>query len=248
MKTKDFKSKYKTCEEILDLIKPGNRIFLSSGPAIPACTVTELVKSKKANLQDLELIQLITLGNYLSANTGGPSKFRLKTFNVGESISKAISEGNVDFIPANLLEIPDLLSTGAVGMDIAVVQASPPDGRGFLNLGVAVDVANIAIKKAPVVIAEVNPHVPITYGETSFHVDQVDYLVESDIPLPERERKPYDKVMDRIGWHISNIIEDESTVILHAGRIFDAIARHLESKKNLGVYTHVVSDWVIDLV
>ena len=248
MKTKDIKSKYKTCEEILDLIKPGNRIFLSSGPAMPACTVMELVKSKKSNLQDLELIQLITMGNFLSADTGGASRFRLKTFNVGESIGKAIGEGNVDFIPANLLEIPELLSTGAVGMDIAVVQASPPDDRGFLNLGVAVDVANIAIKKAPLVIAEVNPNVPITYGETSFHVDQVDYLVESDIPLPERERKPYDKIMDRIGWHISNIIDDESTVILHAGRIFDAIAHHLESKKNLGVYTHIVSDWVIDLV
>ncbi len=233
---------------MLDLIKPGNRIFISSGPAIPAGFVTELLRSDKPNLLDLELIQLITLGNYLSANREGPSKFRLKTFNVGESIRQAISEGNVDFIPANLLEIPDLLSIGAVGMDVAVVQASPPDGRGFLNFGVAVDVANIAIKKAHLVIAEVNQHVPITHGETTFHVDQVDYLVESDIPLLERQKKQYDQVMDRIGWHVANIIEDESTVILHAGRIFDAIAHHLTGKKDLGVYTHVISDWVIDLV
>lgn len=235
-------------EQALDLIKPGDRIFLSSGPAMPVLTVGELVKSSKRNLLDLELIQLITLGDHLPLDERASSKYRLKTFNVGESISKDISEGKVDFIPANLIEIPYILSTGAVGVDIAIVQTSPPDARGFLNLGIAVDVANIAIKKASIVIAEVNPNVPRTYGETSIHLDQVDYLVESDKPLLERERKPHDAIMERIGWHISNIIEDESTVVLHAGRIFDAIAHHLKGKKNIGIYTHVVSDWVMDLI
>jgi acyl-CoA hydrolase/RimJ/RimL family protein N-acetyltransferase len=240
-------AKASTVEKVLDLIKPGNRIFLSSGPAIPARIVSEIVQSEKANLLDLELIQLISLGHYLSVKNSS-SNYRIKTFNVGESISKAISEGYVDFIPANLIEIPYLFSTGIVGTDIAIVQTSPPDGRGFLNLGIAVDVANIAIKKSPLVIAETNPHVPITYGETSVHIDQFDHIVESDIPLLERERKPFDSVMERIGWHVSNLIDDESTVVLHVGRMFDAIAYHLRSKKNLGIYTHVISDWVMDLI
>ncbi len=248
MKAFDYSGKRMSVDEVLALIKPGNRIFLSSGPAIPARMVTEMVKSTMGNLMDLELIQLITLGNYLSTSTRAGANYRLKTFNVGESITKAISEGNVDFIPANLIEIPFILSTGAVGMDIAIVQTSPPDSRGFMNLGIAVDVANIAIKKAPLVIAEINPHVPVTYGETTIHMDQVNHFIESDIPLLERERKPYDPAMDRIGWHISNIIDDESTVVLHAGRIFDAIAHHLRSKKNLGIYTHVISDWVMELI
>jgi acyl-CoA hydrolase/GNAT superfamily N-acetyltransferase len=241
------KAKASTVEEVLDLIRPGNRIFLSSGPAIPARIVSGIVQSEKANLLDLELIQLISLGHYLSTKNSS-SNYRIKTFNVGESISKAISEGYVDFIPANLIEIPFLFSTGIVGTDIAIVQTSPPDGRGFLNLGIAVDVANIAIKKSPLVIAETNPHVPVTYGETSVHVDQFDHIVESDLPLLERERKPFDSVMERIGWHVSNLIDDESTVVLHVGRMFDAIAYHLRSKKNLGIYTHVISDWVIDLI
>ena len=240
--------KHRSVDEVLDLIKPGTRIFLSSGPAVPARMVSEIIKSEKSNLLDLELIQLISLGRYLSTNNRSSSNYRLKTFNVGESISKAISEGYVDFIPANLIEIPYLLSTGIVGMDIAIVQTSPPDSRGFMNLGIAVDVANIAIKKAPLVIAEANPHVPITYGETAIHIDQVDYIVDSDIPLLERERKAFDPAMDRIGWHIANLIEDESTVVLHVGRIFDAIAHHLSNKRNLGIYTHVISDWVMDLI
>ncbi len=196
---------------VLELIKPGNRVFLSSGPAIPALTVKAIVESDGKNLLDLDIIQLITLGDYLPSDARQSSKYRLKTFNIGESIIRDIGDGKVDFIPANLMEIPLILSSGAVGVDIAIVQTSPPDRRGFLNLGIAVDVANIAIKNADLVIAEVNPAAPVTYGETSIHVNQVDYIVESPLPLLERERTPYDSVMERIGWHVSNIIEDEST-------------------------------------
>lgn len=235
-------------EEILDLIKPGQRIFISSGPSIPARFVNAIINSDRNNIQDLEIIQLITIGDALSVDGMPLPRFRLKTFNVGESISKEISDGKVDFIPAHLIEIPYIFSAGAVGVDVAIVQTTPPDSRGFFNLGIANDVANIAIKKASVVIAEVNANVPFTYGETNIHMDQVDYIVESDIPLLERERRPYDAVMDKIGWHISNLIEDDSTIALHVGRIFDAIANNLKSKRNLGIYTHVISDWVIDLI
>jgi len=248
MDDKNYHGKLVEPEAVLDLIKPGNRVFLSSGPAMPLRMVDAIVHSERRNILDLELIQLITLGNHLTPDTKAVPNFRLKTFKVGESISKDINEGKVDFIPANLVEIPFILDTGALGVDVAIVQTSPPDKRGFVSLGVAVDVANIAIKKASIVVAEVNPNVPVTYGETMVHVDQFDYLVSSDIPLIERERKPYDAVMDRIGWHISNLIEDGSALVLHAGRMFDAIARNLKTKRELGITTNVISDWVIDLM
>ncbi len=236
-------------EKVFEMIKPGQRIFISSGPAVPLKTIGAMLRSEHPNLLDLEIIQLITLGNYPATEEGSANRrFRLKTFNVGESISKELHKGSVDFIPANLIEIPMILSSGAVGVDIAIVQTSPPDERGFLSLGIAVDVANIIIKNASIVIAEINPNMPVTYGETMIHIDQVNHVVESDADLLEREKKEYDAEMDRIGWHISNLIQDGSTVVLHLGRIFDAIAHHLGSKRNLGVLTHVVSDWIIDLI
>jgi RimJ/RimL family protein N-acetyltransferase len=36
--------------------------------------------------------------------------------------------------------------------------------------------------------------------------------------------------------------------MLHVGRLFDAVASHIKTKRNLGIYTNVISDWVIDLV
>ena len=244
----EFKKKLISDDELLDLVRPGDRIFLSSGPAIPAHAVSAMSASEGRNLLDLEFVQLITLGDYLSGGDGSGMKFRLKTFNTGESISEQISDGEVDFIPANMIEIPYILSSGAVGIDKAIVLTSPPDKRGFLSLGIAVDVANIVVNNASTVIAEVNPNMPVTHGETLLHLDQVDHVIESSTPLLERERKPFDEVYNRIGWHVANLIEDDSTVVLHVGRIFDAIAHHLRTKRDIGIYTNVISDWVMDLI
>lgn len=245
-----YQEKLITVDEMLDLIKPGNRIFLSSGPAMPVLSVTEITSSDRHNLQDLEIIQLITLGDYLSSSSDVDSNYRLKTFNIGESISKELLQGKIDFIPANMFEIPIVLGSGAVGVDVAIVTTSSltPDKSGFLSLGNAVDVANIVISNAPVVIAEVNPNMPHTYGEALVHLDQIDYIIESDKPILVRDLKGFDEAQDQIGWHISNLISDGSTVVLHAGSTFDAIAHNLKGKKNLGVYTNVISDWVIGLI
>lgn len=244
----DFENKYTSVTSALGMIRPGSKIFLSSGPAVPALFASSLTSSDELNLRDLELIQLITLDEYIRFDSEHDYKYRLKTFSTGESIIKKIQSGEIDFIPANLMEIPYIFSRKAQRTDVAVVTTSPPDSRGFMSLGIAADVAKIVIKNARLVIAEVNPAMPVTYGDTFIHVDQVDCMIRSDLPMPERERKPFDEPLSRIGFHISNLIDDGSTVALHVGRIFDAIAYHIRSKRNLGIFTNVISDWVIDLI
>lgn len=243
----DYRSKVISTDQVLEKLKPGQKIFATSGVAAPGKLLSAIAQSDANNIRDLEIIQLITLGKYLTSPNES-RQYRLKTFNIGESISKEIADGKVDFIPANLMELPYIFLSGAVAVDVAIILTSPPDDKGFVSLGVAVDVANIVIKQASLVIAEINPAMPVTHGETVIHLSSVDFIVESDLPLIERENKPYDEIMDRIGWNISNLIEDGATVALHVGRIFNAVADHLKQKKNLGILTHVVSDWAIDLI
>ena len=245
--TKDYRSKVISTDQVLEKLKPGQKIFATSGVAAPGKVLSAIAQSNASNIRDLEIIQLITLGKYLTSPNES-RQYRLKTFNIGESISKDIADGKVDFIPANLMELPYIFLSGAVAVDVAIILTSPPDDKGFVSLGVAVDVANIVIKQASLVIAEINPNMPVTHGETVIHLSSVDFIVKSDLPLIERENKPYDEIMDRIGWNISNLIEDGATVALHVGRIFNAVADHLKQKKNLGILTHVVSDWAIDLI
>jgi len=243
----DYRAKVISTDQLLEKLKPGQKIFVSSGVAAPGKVLTAIAGSDAKNIRDLEIIQLITLGKYLTSPSEYP-QYRLKTFNIGESIGKEIAEGKVDFIPANLMELPYIFLSGAAAVDVAIIQTSVPDDKGFMSLGVAVDVANIVIKQASLTIAEINPNMPVTHGETSLHISNIDYIIESDLPLIERKNKPYDEIVDRIGWNISNLIEDGATVGLHVGRIFNAVADHLKNKKNLGIVTHVVSDWAIDLI
>ncbi|MBN2039684.1 MAG: GNAT family N-acetyltransferase [Spirochaetes bacterium] len=242
-----YKNKIITTDEVIEKIRPGDKIFLSSGVAVPGKTLSHIIQSESTNIQDIEFIQLVALGDYFSSSENS-DKFRLKAFVLGESISREIAKGKVDFIPANLRELPHIFLDEVVHVDIAIVQTSMPDNKGFVSLGVASDVAKIVIKRASIVIAEINPNMPATAGETSVHLSSIDFIVKSDLPLIERENEAYDSDMRRIGWNVSNLIEDGSTVVLHVGKIFNAIADNLKSKKDLGILTHVISDWVIDLI
>lgn len=245
---KEYTDKIINEESLLKLIRPGNRIFISSGPAIPARSVNALTRSPELENYDLEFIQLFNLGDHFSADRCEWNRYRLITFRTGESVNEEVCHGRIDFIPSNLMEIPYIFATGSMDVDVAIITTSVPDKRGYMSLGIANDVAHIAARTAPLVIAEVNSGMPVTYGETSIHVSQVNHVIETDHPLLEREVKDHEPELDRIGWHMANLIPDGSTVVLHVGRIFDAVAHHLKDKKNLGIFTNVVSDWVIDLI
>jgi acyl-CoA hydrolase len=247
-KIEDYESKIIEEKKFTALIKPGDRIFLSSGPSIPARAAKIITTSEKLTGYDLEVIQVVSTQDYFAEEASSQRTYRYKTFHSGERGVIETDEGKKDYYPSNLLEIPYIFATRTIDIDVAIITVSPPDKRGFMNLGVAIDTADAVIKNAALVIAEVNPNVPITYGDSLIHVDQVDHIILSDEPLGERERKPYDNLQDRIGWNVSNLIQDGSTIVMHVGRIFDAIAKHLQNKKNLGILTNVVSDWVIDLV
>ncbi|MCL2155668.1 MAG: hypothetical protein FWH53_08395, partial [Leptospirales bacterium] len=247
-KKENFDNKVININTFTSLIKPGDKIFLTSGPAIPALAAKAIVTSENLRNYDLEIIQLVSASDIFTKEISEIQNYSLTTFRSGETSIEKTSNVVENYIPANILEIPYIFATKAIEINIAVITASPPDKRGFMSLGISIDVADTVIKNASIVVAEINPNMPVTYGETSIHVDQIDHFILSKEPLIERERKPYDNIQDIIGWHVSNLIPDGSTVVLHVGRIFDAIAMHLMSKRNLGILTNIVSDWIIDLV
>ena len=242
------KSKIINTDKFISFIKPGNKIFISSGAAIPSLAAGALRESTAIVNFDLEIIQLFSVDSFFSEDNCESQNYRFKTFRSGQILATDVCNGREDFIPANLVEIPYIFATRAIEIDVAVITTSLPDKRGFMSLGISIDVADIILKNATIVVAEVNPNMPFTYGETCIHIDKIDYVLESNTPILERERKSFDAIHERIGWHVSNLIQDGSTVVMHAGRIFDAISLNLLSKRNLGILTNVVSDWAMDLV
>ena len=248
MEPKEWKSKLIAPQKVIARIKPGMSIFLGTGVAEPCTLVKSLLDSDAGNLRDLEFIQLMSFGPAISITKIHHHKFRLKTFFSGWVASDEIDSGRVDMVPTPLSEIPTLIQSGVIGIDAAFIQITPPDRSGFCSLGPAIDVARHAMEHASLVVGEINHDAPRTMGDTFVHINDFDFLVESEELPIYFERPPFDPVFDKVGANVASLIEDGSCLAFSAGPVFEALARHLRNKRNLGIHSPSFTDAVMDLV
>jgi 4-hydroxybutyrate CoA-transferase len=129
-----------------------------------------------------------------------------------------------------------------------MVTVTPPDQHGFVSLGVSVDYTLQAIKSAKTVIAEVNPNMPRTHGNSYVRVDEIDYFVPTELPITELQPPNIGEVEQEIGRNIASLIDDGSTLQLGIGAIPDAVLKFLTEKHDLGIHSEMFSDGVMDLV
>jgi acetyl-CoA hydrolase len=131
---------------------------------------------------------------------------------------------------------------------MAVIHVSPPDEHGYCSYGVEIGVSKTAAECAGIVIAEVNPNMPRTLGDSFIHVSQIDYFIDVDYPLPELPPLPSSPIQDQIAQHIAELIPDGATLQTGIGGIPDAVLCRLKGHKNLGVHTELFSDGVMDMI
>ncbi|HSO18310.1 MAG TPA: GNAT family N-acetyltransferase, partial [Desulfosarcina sp.] len=143
----DWRSLLVSPDAVLSRLRPGMSVFLSTGASEPRTLVKHLMAAHSANLQDLELIQIISLADAISLKNLQIQKFRLKTFFSGWVADEAIAAGHVDLIPCHPSRIPELLERRRVLIDAVFVQITPPDRNGYISLGVSVDVARLAMEQ-----------------------------------------------------------------------------------------------------
>lgn len=229
-------------------IRPGMNIFIGTGAAEPRTLVKQLMASKATNLQDLTLIQLLSFGDAICLENLRSNTYRLKTFFSGWVASEAITAGRVDLIPSRFSNIPRLIKDRQIPVDAAMIQISEPDESGHCSLGIAVDVARQVMAQASLVIGEINPHVPRTYGDTFVSLDEFDVLVQGTLPLIYFPSWNVDPIIDRVAANVASVIEDGSCLGLTVGPLFDALPPHLASKRNLGLHTPFITDAVMKLI
>jgi len=235
-------------EEIISKIHPGMKIFIGTGAAEPRTLINEVVKSKARNLRDLEFIQLLSLGDALPADENQAQKYRLKTFFSGYVASEAIEQGRVDLIPSVQSRIPSLISSGIIDIEAAFVQITPPDERGYCSLGVAVDVARLAMEKASLVVGEINEEIPFTMGDTFVHISEFDYLVNSTYAPHYFQRWQIPEVFKKLALNVSSMVEDGSSIAFSFGPLFEALVEPLSRKQDLSVHSLVMTDALMELI
>ena len=232
----------------LKKVKPGMNIFLGTAAAEPRTLVKHLMESRTGNLQDLTLFQLLSLGDAISLEALNTNKYRLKTVFSGWVANEAITEGRVDLIPCHFSKIPGMIESGSIAVDAAFVQVTPPDGNGYMGLGLGMDVSRQAMQRADLVIGEINEHVPRTLGDTTVHASEFNFLVESSEPLFYYDRWEYDEVFDRVAANLANIVEDGTCLGFSVGPLYEALAQHLKSKSDLGIHSPHITDALMELI
>ncbi len=235
-------------EKAVSKIKRGSRLFIGSACGEPQHLIKAMIADH--NLQDIMLYQMLsfTLGKYVD----DPSflrRFLIKLFFISRVMRKAAFEGKIDYIPVYLSQIPALFRTNQIGLDVALVQVSPPDQFGYCTLGVSVDITRAGIENAKLVIAQVNPRMPRTYGDSFIHVDDIDCLVWHEEPIVEAlPRIHSQEITQRIGHYVSQLVDDGATIQIGFGYLPFAIMLELDKKKDLGIHTQLVTDGLIPLI
>jgi acyl-CoA hydrolase/RimJ/RimL family protein N-acetyltransferase len=207
-----------------------------------------LIESKLLDTSDLELIQLTSYSGLVSLANMDYRKYRLKTFFSSWVSSEAVAAGSVDLIPARISQLPRIIKSNRIPIDVAFIQITPPDESGYCSLGVAVDIAREVMEKATLVVAEINTEMPFTYGDTIVSLSDFDLLVQSTEAPTYFKLKPVKPVIDQVAANIAQLIKDGDCISFHAGPLYEALGRHLVHKQHLGIHTPYFFDAMVDLV
>lgn len=246
----DWRTTYadKLCSpmEAIRAIRPGRRILIGSGAAEPVALVEALVTHGE-HLSDNEIVHLLTLGPAPYTDKKYSGRFRHAAFFIGPNVREAVHEGRADFIPVFLSEIPEVIRSRRVRIDVALIQVTPPDRHGYVSLGVSVDIVRAGVEAADLVIAAVNPNMPWTFGDSAIPLSRIHKLVETDAPILERVPEPAGDVARAIGRYVASLIGDGATLQTGIGQIPDSVLASLEDRHDLGVHTEMLSDGVMRL-
>ncbi|HYP76797.1 MAG TPA: GNAT family N-acetyltransferase [Polyangiaceae bacterium] len=242
-----YRAKVSTPAAAVRAIRAGRRILIGSGAAEPTSLVAALVEYGD-HLADNELVHLLTLGPAPYVRPEFASRFRHLAFFIGANVRDAVQAGRADFMPVFLSELPKLIQSRRVPIDVALIQVSPPDSHGYVSLGVSVDIVRAAVASASLVIAEVNPQMPRTHGDSFLSVKDIHLLVPVDKPVLELPLVTPDAVALAIGEHVAGLIPNGATLQTGIGPIPSAALAALVNHENLGIHTEMLSDAVIDLV
>src|SRR5262252_338355 len=193
----DAGAKFVSAERAVSAIRAGSRIYIGTGCAAPRSLLASL-ETMEPGPADLEFVSFLTTSALPQVEGASRTHYGHRTYFVGSEMRGLAASGQLDYVPISLEEVPRLLTSGRLPIDVALLQVSPPDARGFVSLGVSVDLAPAILSVARMVIAEVNPAMPRTHGESFIHLDRFDAMVDVDSPIAEYVHPKVGEVAERV--------------------------------------------------
>ena len=242
-----YRQKVKPAEQAVACVRSGEHVWLHGGCNNPEELVKALV-SRADELRDVEVTHILTFGAADHVDPRYERSFRHRALFTGPNVRQAVNEGRADWVPVFLSEIPGLVRSRVIPVDVAFIHISPPDEHGFCSYGVGVECTKAAAESARAVVALVNRRMPRSLGDSFIHVSRLTHVVEIDRPLVELPQcTEVGEVARAIGRNVAGLIENGSTLQMGIGEIPDAVLLFLKDKRDLGVHTEMFSDGVVEL-
>jgi len=246
-----YPEKFADEEGVFSHIRRGDHIFVASGCGEPQYLVRAMVNYVESNPKaffDTEIIHVYSFGIAPYTDPKFKRNFRHNSFFVGNNTRGPVNQGLADYTPVSLSDVPALIKSGSVRIDVALVQTCLPDEHGYMSLGISVDMVKAATDKAPMIIAQVNAEMPRVHGDGFIHIKDVDFIIRHDEPLLELPDIALNDTTQRIGNHVARLIQDGDTIQVGYGGLPNAVLANLSNKRHLGVHTELLSDGLVDLI
>lgn len=229
------------------MLHPGDRIFMGTACAEPqalAGALVDYIKKHSGELLDLELVQLWNPGPLHYAEKRLGDSIRQHPLFIRKSSGDRADGILADCIPALFSSLPDLIKRELLPIDMALIQTSLPDQEGNVSLGIGVDAALAAARKASILVAQPNSRMPYVWGDGIINIRDLDYVVPRDEPLLELKSKvdvPPD-VIERIGRNAARIVQDNATLQVGYGALVNSLLACLKGKKHLGLHSEIFTE------
>jgi len=245
--TNDYRSRIVTPDEALAVVQSGQRVYIHNGCAEPVDLVGALTR-RGPELRDVEVIHMATMGIADYSLPEYEGHFRTNALFIAANVRQAVQEGRADYTPIFLSEIEGLFRSGALPIDVALLQCTPPDHYGYMSFGPSVDITVTVAKCARHLIVEINDQMPRALGDAFLHVSRVNAFIETSHPLVEYESHEVTGLHCAIARNIAALIPDGATIQTGIGGIPEATLALLGNHKDLGIHAEMVPDGAIELI
>ena len=236
-----------SAEQAVAHVPSGGFVYVSGNAATPRALLEALASRDDFN-EEVNIGHVLLLGQDPFADREAVAHLRHHAWFVGPADRDAVNRGLADYVPIHLHQIPRAIANGP-DIDVALISTSPPDRHGYVSLGVEVLASRAAIRRAKVVIAQVNPAMPRVLGDSFLHVDDIDFIVEQYQDLPELVPPPASEVQKAIAAHIVPLVPDGATLQLGIGGVPDAVLSLLVGQRtDLGIHTEMISDGLLPAI
>ena len=235
--------------EAARLIKSGDHVFIQGSTSIPE-TLVAAMADRGSELRDVTVYVAFAVarGEAPYCRPEYRDSFLVESFFVSNSVREWIDAGYGSVIPRFLGEVPSLFRSGVCPVDVALINCSLPDKDGYVSFGVSADLATSAVECARTVIAQINPHMPFSYGDPVIHISRLSAAVQVDDPLVEVPTPEPTADEIAIGNYIAERIPDGATLQIGVGGIPNAVLRALGDHRHLGLHTEAMTDGVLPLL